>query len=156
MASTTKSARRAGLIDDDGRPNSAPSPPAGAPRADEGDSLVKTRRVGRSPARLTRLASLATLYLVGQTDDLVDQPNHWEVTVGLVDRSPAERCTVDVTPRRLQHFAARPGERFRWSNTRLSDGQGLQSGWVTADRFGLVTLPQVVVERGGNRIRIWR
>ncbi len=49
-------------VGDEGRPNSVPSPPAGARRADEGHSLVGNQASGALGWHaLTRLASLATL-----------------------------------------------------------------------------------------------
>jgi hypothetical protein len=48
--------------------------------------------------------------------------------------------TVDVTPRRCQKFKTRPGETFRWIS---STGD---SGTVTADQAGLVTVPRLVIK----------
>jgi len=42
--------------------------------------------------------------LYWETDNVVDQTDHWEMTVGLVDQAPQDECTVDITPRRLQQF----------------------------------------------------
>jgi hypothetical protein len=50
--------------------------------------------------------------------------------------------TVDVTPRRAQHFHLPPGTVVRWQ----SSTGGL--GTVTADENGIVTIPRVVIHSG--------
>lgn len=47
--------------------------------------------------------------------------------------------TVDVTPRRVQAFRCRPGERIRWQI-------GAQQGVATADATGAVTVPGVSLD----------
>ena len=94
------------------------------------------------------------LYLYWQTEDIVDQPDRWAITVLLSPKAPRAECTVDVTPRRLQRFRLRPNRRYRWTNTPLTDHTVVQSGVITAGRFGLVTLPQVRVTRQGNRLQV--
>ena len=79
-------------------------------------------------------------------------PARWEMTVALTAKAPKEECTVDITPRRLQKFKAKPGEKLKWSNT--SGAEEIQSGEVTADKWGLVTLQKVVVTKAENRIVI--
>jgi pimeloyl-ACP methyl ester carboxylesterase len=93
-------------------------------------------------------------YLGWDTDDIVDERDVWEMTVRLTRQAPQASCTVDVTPRRCQHFRARPGERFTWSSS--EGGRAAQSGTVVADQWGLVTLPAVSVGKGGTRLRIAR
>ncbi|OPX21996.1 MAG: hypothetical protein B1H04_05715, partial [Planctomycetales bacterium 4484_123] len=82
--------------------------------------------------------------------------DRWALTVYLVDECRAETCTVDVTPRRLKNFRPAPGEKFKWTNTSLANKRLLQSGTVTADEWGLVTLKGVTVTRGRNRLEIRR
>ena len=103
------------------------------------------------------------LYQRWDTDGLVDEPDAWAVTVWLAgsdkdDRynAPADAATMDVTPRRCQRFKAKPGEVFRWTSARASDGEAVQSGTATADRWGLVTLKGVRVTKARHRIRIER
>lgn len=96
----------------------------------------------------------ANRWLYWRTKDIVDEPARWEMTVALVDRSPAEACTANVTPRRLQRFKPSPGRAYSWTNTALASGKTVQSGKVKADRWGLVTLDAVKVTKGGNRLRI--
>jgi hypothetical protein len=52
--------------------------------------------------------------------------------------------TVDVTPRRLQKFKPKPGEKFKWTS---STGG---SGTVTADKWGLVTVEKVKIYPGAT------
>jgi len=94
------------------------------------------------------------LYLRWDTQDVLEEESRWEVTAYLIAAAPAEGCSVDVTPRRCRLFRPRPGEKFRWSN--VAGGREVQSGEVTADRWGLVTLERVEVTKGKNRIRVSR
>jgi hypothetical protein len=95
-------------------------------------------------------------WLLWDDQDQVDQPGRWEMTVWLVGSCPEDACTVDVTPRHCKGFKPKPGQRFRWTNTAVPDGQAVQQGEVTADRWGRVTLERVAVGKGKNRIRILR
>lgn len=93
-------------------------------------------------------------YLYWETADIVDEENKWEVNVGLIDSAPKDNCTVDITPRRLQKLKAKAGQIFTWTNA--SAGTELQSGEVTADEHGLITLEKVTVMKAKNRISIVR
>jgi poly(3-hydroxybutyrate) depolymerase len=62
--------------------------------------------------------------------------------------------TVDVTPRRTQAFRVAPGAAATWQNLRVSDGMAIQSGSLTADAHGLLTVTNVVVSPDGNRVRL--
>jgi len=99
-------------------------------------------------------AGQVNLYLYWQTDDVIDEAERWAMTVALVDRAPADSCTVDVTPRRLQKFQVEAGASYAWSNTEQASGEEIASGTVTADEHGLLTLPQVTVGKAGNRLVI--
>jgi dienelactone hydrolase len=87
---------------------------------------------------------------------IVDRPTSWECTLRLRDlvtlwgAVPApESLAVDVTPRRLQRFAAAPGNSIAWQVRRVSDGVVTQSGTVVADSLGLVTVPAMRIVRAG-------
>jgi hypothetical protein len=96
-------------------------------------------------------------YLIwDNTRDHVDEKDAWQMIVWVVGTSPEDRCTVDVTPRRRRQFKPRRGERFKWTNTDLASGRIVQSGTVTADKWGLVTVRGVMVHRERNRLRIER
>jgi len=94
------------------------------------------------------------LYLFWETEDIVDQSDRWEMTVGLIAKAPQDQCTVDVTPRRCQRFKPKSGQEVKWTNTAADGSEALQSGAAKADRWGLVTLDKVRVTKGNNRIRI--
>jgi hypothetical protein len=85
---------------------------------------------------------------------VVDTPERWEMTVGLIDAAPKDVCTVDLTPRRVQAFRARPGTPLRWTNTSLLDRRVIQSGEALADKWGLITLQNVVVSEAKNRLKL--
>jgi len=93
-------------------------------------------------------------WLLWQSEDIVDEPNRWEMTVYVTGDCPEDSCTVDITPRRCRKFKPTPGQKFRWANT--SGGKEIRSGAVEADRHGLVTLRAVKVNRRKNRITISR
>ena len=81
------------------------------------------------------------LYLFWETGNVVDQPDSWEMTVGLVDKAPKDRCTVSITPRRLQKLKPERGEKFRWTSTPVGSDKAIQSGEVAADDFRLLDHP---------------
>jgi len=96
-------------------------------------------------------------YLRWKTDDLVDEPTRWQITVYLTSGrrgAPKDACTVDVTPRRLRRFRVRPGMKFKWTNQFLAGDRPPQSGSAEADRFGLVTMKGVIVTKGNNRLTL--
>jgi len=93
-------------------------------------------------------------HLFWLTDDIVDEDNRWEMTVGVGPKAPQEEGVVDVTPRRCQRFRPQPGEKLLWTNTRISDGEIIELGKVVADQWGLVTLEGVVITKGMNRFTI--
>jgi hypothetical protein len=90
------------------------------------------------------------LYLYWDTTTIVDTAKRWEITVALTKTAPKEKCTVDITPRRLQKFSSRGDKKFTWRN--ISEGNEIQSGRVTADKNGLITIEKVVVTKAKNRI----
>ena len=99
-------------------------------------------------------AGQANLYLYWDTGNIVDQVDRWEMTVGLIEQAPRDLATVDITPRRRQRFSTKPGESLNWSNTTLGTNKVTQSGQVIVDKWGLVTLPAIVVSKTKNRIII--
>ena len=93
-------------------------------------------------------------YVYWLTEHIVDEDQRWEMTVGVGPDSPTVEGVVDVTPRRCQRFRLKPGENAVWTNTRISDGEIIQSGTVLADEWGLVTLEKVTISKGMNRLAI--
>ena len=93
-------------------------------------------------------------YLLWDTKDIVGTPGEWQMTVYLHKSAPVSECRTDLTPRHCQGFKAKPGQRFRWTNTPLADKKEIQSGEATADKWGLVTLEKVVVTKNKSRIKI--
>ncbi len=68
--------------------------------------------------------------------------------------SAPETIYLDVTPRRLQAFTVQDSTQYDWRVERLPDNTVIQSGTVTADAFGLLTIPQVLVAGAGSRVII--
>jgi hypothetical protein len=103
------------------------------------------------------------LYQRWGPNSIVDEPKTWAVTVWLASPnkrgefgSPRDSATMDVTARRCQKFKAKPGELFLWTNTSIQESKTIASGEVTADKWGLVTIKNIVVNKAGNRIVIKR
>jgi hypothetical protein len=91
------------------------------------------------------------VYQRWDTATIVDEPDEWAMTMWL---GADLACTTDVTPRRCQKFKAKSGETFKWTNT--LGGKVVQSGAVTADKWGLVTLEKVRVTKAKARLVITR
>jgi hypothetical protein len=56
----------------------------------------------------------------------------------------------------LKQFRPSAGQWFKWTNTTLADGKTIGSGTVKADKWGLITLEQVTITKGRNRLEITR
>ncbi|HUS90366.1 MAG TPA: hypothetical protein VM695_00905 [Phycisphaerae bacterium] len=99
----------------------------------------------------------ANRWLTWDTKTVIDEPSRWEMTVALLAGAPKDECTVNVTPRRLQQLKPRPGQAFAWTAAGAAGGgEAAQRGTVTADKWGLLTLENVRVTKGGSRLRIGR
>lgn len=95
-------------------------------------------------------------YLMWDYESIVDAADRWEMTITLTADAPASVCVVDVTPRHRKAFNPKPGDKVRYTNTSLADGKVVQSGELTADKCGLVTVPQALIFKGKNRVVIQR
>jgi len=62
-----------------------------------------------------------------------DDSNYYEVEIYLLDEAPQDSATVTITPRRLQNLVHTSGTSYNWIF-------GVQSGTVTADENGLLTI----------------
>jgi hypothetical protein len=93
-------------------------------------------------------------HLAWQTDDVVDTPEAWEMTVILKDSAPKDTCRVDLTPRRLQKFRTPAGAKFRYTVTDVAAGKVLAEGTAAADASDLATLARITLVKGKNRVRI--
>jgi len=96
------------------------------------------------------------VHQVWEPETIVDEPDRWEITVGLRGTCPYPNATTDLTPRRCQRFKAKPGQSFTWRVTGLADGNVVQSGSATADRWGLVTVEHLALTREMRRLTIRR
>ena len=93
-------------------------------------------------------------HLWWETKDVVDTPEAWEMTVVLVAAAPADKCNVDLTPRRLQKFATPKGRKFSYTVTHLKSKEVLTKGTATSDEYDLLTLKQIPLRKGNNRVKI--
>jgi len=122
--------------------------------------VAKAIQAGKDPKKVRVLptdgdpAGAYNAHLWWDTTDIVDTPQAWEMTVILKASAPKDSCKVDLTPRRLQKFATTKGRKFRYTVTDLQTGRELASGQATADEYDLLTLEQIPLVKGGNRVRI--
>lgn len=96
------------------------------------------------------------LYPRWEPETIIDEVDRWEITVYLSDDAPAERATVDLTPRRCQKFHPADGDRLRWTVSPLDSADVLDSGQVEADQWGLVTIRKLEIRRERQRVRFER
>lgn len=95
-------------------------------------------------------------WLRWRTDDIVDTEAAWEITVILLNQAPKDTCTVDITPRRLQKFRTPSSAKFAYTVTEVKSGKQLAAGAATADEHDLLTLKQIPLVKGENRVKITR
>ena len=86
--------------------------------------------------------------------DVRDEPGHFQITLGGTG-------TVDMTPRRLQQFRPKPSQRLKWMtepipHPRDQEPPQAQSGTVTVDEHGLITLKGLKIPLGGLVVKISR
>lgn len=90
--------------------------------------------------------------------DIVDTVDRYEITVRLVNltsiygtETPPESTRVDVTLRRLRLFDPHTHASFLVEN-RDTTGTTIESTEISPDTSGLLTIPQSLVTRAGNRL----
>ena len=107
-------------------------------------------------------------YLSWDSETIVDEPNRWEMTVILDPSAPLGECRVDLTPRKCQKFKPAPGTKLKWTCTtvppaiktkdkspeRPPAGRVLGAAAVQADKHGLVTIRQMPILKGRQRVVI--
>jgi pimeloyl-ACP methyl ester carboxylesterase len=96
----------------------------------------------------------SNLYLYWADATIADEAKRWAMDLVLAADAPKDACLVDVTPRRCQRFKPRPGTKVVWANTKLPNGTVVAYGQAVVDQWGLVTVPKVVVSKGGNRLSL--
>ncbi len=81
----------------------------------------------------------------------VDTRSEWGIDLRTTDGSTQ---TVDVTPRRLQHFTVAAGATYHWTVKAITSTAVLTQGDVIADADSLITVPGVPVDATGVHLRI--
>ena len=93
-------------------------------------------------------------YLRWDPETVLDLPARWAMDLRLNDEAPADTCTVDVTPWRLQHLLHGPEMQFLW---RLEEaGFTVAEGTAIADEHGRVTMAGVPLGRTVRRLVLER
>jgi hypothetical protein len=93
-------------------------------------------------------------HLWWKTEDVADTPEAWEMTVILQASAPKGECKVDLTPRRLQNFKTPKGAKFAYTVADVKGAGEPTKGQAVADDLGLLTLRQIPLVKGENRVRI--
>jgi hypothetical protein len=113
-------------------------------------------------------------WLTWDSESIVDAPARWEMTVVLDNAAPLAACSVDLTPRLCRKFRPKPGDAFAWKVTTVEfkgntsgrrarpkrtwpaakAGKLLGSGKVQADKHALVTIRQMPMVAGAQRVVI--
>lgn len=71
-------------------------------------------------------------------------------------RSTNKNQVAEITPQRVQEFKPVPGSLVGWRNVNNATGETVQSGTVTVDEDGLVTIPRAKIGTGdGNRLLLF-
>jgi hypothetical protein len=89
----------------------------------------------------------SNLHLYWDPESSADEVGRWSIVLKLNKQAPKDECRVDVTPRRCFQFRAREGTKVTWRTE-------LQSGEITADKWGLVTATGVQVNKEGIRLTL--
>ena len=82
---------------------------------------------------------------------LMDTPERYEIRLMLSSKAPKNKCTVDMTPRRLQKFQIQSNQKIQWQNMEKS-GKVIQKGTGIVDSFNLLTLERLEITKAGNTI----
>ena len=93
-------------------------------------------------------------HLAWETGDVTDTAEAWEMTVVLKASAPKDSCNVDLTPRRCQKFRMPQGAKFAWLVIDAQSAKIVAEGTAVADECDLVTLKQIPLVKGKNRVRI--
>lgn len=83
-------------------------------------------------------------------DDMVDNTDTLSVTI----KSSRPNTTVEITPRRIQHFQIVKNKVYKWENMDITTAKIIDSGFVTPDEYMLITIPKFVVTQTGNKLII--
>ncbi len=105
--------------------------------------------LGDSPSAAVNVGQINYYYL-WKTETIVDTQKEWGIDLFLRQKAPADRAFVNVTPRRLQQFKTKPATVYHWKN--VYKNQVLQEGDVVSDKYGLVTVPAVLLQKDPSRL----
>jgi hypothetical protein len=130
--------------------------PADSFNIPEVDANFRFDSLGALNCQFDWSSSLRRLSFPG--DSLVDSPESLRVLFVtstyeyMVDSIRVDSARVDITPRRLQQFKINPFDKINWKNINVNSGNVVESGSVTADSFGLATIPQFLITSSANRM----
>ena len=86
-----------------------------------------------------------------RTDDIVDRPSRYEITLCWTGGSRVRSPSADVTLRRIQKFRIRPDWEYDYE-IRNRAGERIREGQVKAGESRVFTVPAVPLSREGVRL----
>ncbi len=91
----------------------------------------------------------------------LDESDRWQISLCAVNPTLLNApCgsgtlqTVNITPRRVQHFKIQPNKFYHWQAKRIGDDALLSSGWALANANGVLTIADVPILPTGTRLTI--
>jgi len=100
-------------------------------------------------------------YYNWEPETIVDSPSQWEATVFLISSSANANdvpsfasSQADISIRRPQQFTPSAGSTVGWKLTRLSDSQIMQSGQEIVGENGVVTIPNLTIDKDKRRLTV--
>ena len=100
-------------------------------------------------------------YYNWEPETIVDSPSQWEATVFLISSSANANdvpsfasSQTDISIRRPQQFTPSAGSTVGWKLTRLSVSQILQSGQEIVGENGVVTIPNLTIDKDKRRLTV--
>ena len=95
-------------------------------------------------------------------ETIIDSPDQWEATVFLISSSTNANdvpsfasSQTDISIRRPQQFTPSEGSTVGWTLTGLSDSQIKQSGQEIVGENGVVTIPNLTIDKDQRRLAVF-
>jgi len=119
-------------------------------KATNSDSFLAVE--GQRNLYLDWSSSLSDLVTESSEDDIFDTANTFAITFKSLSGSDAK---ADFTLRNAQQFKVEANTRVHWKNIKQQGAMMIDSGSVQADAQGLITIPQLLITTGMNRLRLF-
>jgi acetyl esterase/lipase len=85
---------------------------------------------------------------------IVDEQEHYGITLRLEEWTVKDKATADITPRRVQNFKPSPGSAIECKVSDLNTGAVLLSLSIEPDEHGFLTVENVPLTKTGTRLEM--